>query len=197
MPNSTKSDAKKRVIIIWLAKVTFAFLGFAPRALERSAAYTYSHSNDEIKNVIGKTVTAAIASEPIHCPTNMVSTSILTDMNKIDRSWSSLFYEEFFISSVPSSSAETAIYTFVFSTATHSVIHLLTVAHHSSPSFKHGTAKNSSAMYFKFVISFHCDFNVSKQSETKAGVTTANFLIPFQAFCSLEHPCKVKPLVSR
>jgi hypothetical protein len=26
MPNSTKSDAKKKVIIIWLAKVTFAFL---------------------------------------------------------------------------------------------------------------------------------------------------------------------------
>jgi hypothetical protein len=49
----------------------------------RSTAYTYSHSNDEIKNVIGKTTVTAIASEPIHCPTNIVSTSILTDMNKI------------------------------------------------------------------------------------------------------------------
>jgi hypothetical protein len=29
------------------------------------------------------TVTAAMASEPIHCPTNMVSIKILTDKNKI------------------------------------------------------------------------------------------------------------------
>jgi hypothetical protein len=33
---------------------------------------------------MGKTtVTAAIANEPIHCPTKMVSIKILTDMNKI------------------------------------------------------------------------------------------------------------------
>jgi hypothetical protein len=64
-------------------------------------------------------------------------------MNKIPIEAGAAFYEEFFISSVPSSSAETAIYTFVFSTATHSVIHYL-LLHQASPSFKHGTAKNSS-----------------------------------------------------
>jgi hypothetical protein len=51
-----------------------------------------------------------------------------------------------------------------------------TALHQASPSFKHGTAEIFTP-YFKFG-SFHCDFlNVSKQSETKAGVTTANFLI--------------------
>jgi hypothetical protein len=40
--------------------------------------------NDEIKKVMGKTtVTAAIAKEPIHCPTKMVSTNILIDMKRI------------------------------------------------------------------------------------------------------------------
>jgi hypothetical protein len=60
-------------------------------------------------------------------------------MNKIDRSWSSLFYEEFFISSVPSSSAETAIYSsfnsYPFSNPiTYSVAPFITI-------IKHGTAK--------------------------------------------------------
>jgi hypothetical protein len=70
MPNSTKVTPKKGHHNL-VSKSDFCFFWvFAPRALEnRSAAYTYSHSNDEIKNVIGKTtVTAAIASEPIHCP---------------------------------------------------------------------------------------------------------------------------------
>jgi hypothetical protein len=149
IPSSTKIDAKIKVIIIWLAKVTFAFSEFfAPRALERTdpPPTPIAIPNDEIKNVIGKTtVTAAIASEPIHCPTNIVSTSIFTDMNKIPiEAGAACFKRSFFISSVPSSSAETAIYTFVFSRATHSVIQLLTVLHQASPSFKHGTAKNSS-----------------------------------------------------
>jgi hypothetical protein len=40
--------------------------------------------NDEIRNVIGKTtVTTAIASGPIHCPTNIVSIRMFRDMNKI------------------------------------------------------------------------------------------------------------------
>jgi hypothetical protein len=39
---------------------------------------------EEIRKVMGKTtVTAAIAKEPIHCPTKMVSTKILSDMNKM------------------------------------------------------------------------------------------------------------------
>jgi hypothetical protein len=51
-----------------------------------------------------------------------------------------------------------------------------TVAHQSSPSFKQGIAKNSSTIFFKFVTGFHAiSSNVSKQSDTKAGVTTASF----------------------
>jgi hypothetical protein len=57
----------------------------------------------------------------------MVSIRILTDEQNPNRK-SSLFHQEFFMSSVPSSSAETAIYTVVFSTATHSVIQFACVA---------------------------------------------------------------------
>jgi alanine dehydrogenase len=66
-----------------VSKVTFAFSFFLHQGLwkEQIRLYTYSHSNDEIKKVIGKLQTAAIASEPIHCPTNVYQ--ILTDMNKI------------------------------------------------------------------------------------------------------------------
>jgi hypothetical protein len=45
MPNSTKVTPKK---VILVSKSDFAFLVFAPRALEnRSTSYTYSHPNDE------------------------------------------------------------------------------------------------------------------------------------------------------
>jgi hypothetical protein len=40
-PIAQKVTPKKKVIIIWLAKVTFAFSGFAPRALREQIHRLY------------------------------------------------------------------------------------------------------------------------------------------------------------
>ncbi|MNS90339.1 hypothetical protein D3C72_1243890 [compost metagenome] len=66
---------------------------------------------EEIKKVIGRTtVTAAIAKEPTHWPTKMVSTKILTDINKIPtEEGMACLISSFLISCVPNSSEVTAI----------------------------------------------------------------------------------------
>jgi hypothetical protein len=69
-----------------IGKVVLLFYDFfAPKARKnRTTSHTYGHPNDEIRNVIGKTtVTTAMASGPIHCPTNIVSIRMFRDMNKI------------------------------------------------------------------------------------------------------------------
>ena len=66
---------------------------------------------------MGKTtVTAAMAREPIHCPTKIVSIKILTDMNRTPiEDGTACFISSFLISWLPKSSAVTAIYAFIFS----------------------------------------------------------------------------------
>ena len=98
----------------------FAFsLSFAPKALESTdpPPIPIAIPNEEMKKVNGKTtVTAAMAKEPIHCPTKIVSIKILTDMNKTPiEDGTACFINNFLMSCVPKSSAVTAIYAFIFS----------------------------------------------------------------------------------
>ena len=67
--------------------------------------------NEEIRNVIGNTTeTAAIAKEPIHCPTKMVSIRILTDINNIPiAAGTDCLISNCLILNVPNSVEETAI----------------------------------------------------------------------------------------
>jgi hypothetical protein len=71
--------------------------------------------SEEIKKVIGKTtVTAAMAKEPIHCPTKMVSTKILTDMKRIPiEAGTACLINNCLMSSEPNAPEERAIYALV------------------------------------------------------------------------------------
>lgn len=114
IPIKQKTEDKAKVIMIWFAKVIFALsMSLAPSARDKTdpPPTPIAIPSEEIKKVIGSTtVTAAMASEPIHCPTNIVSIKILTDRNKMPiDAGTACFMSSFFMVSVPSSSEETAI----------------------------------------------------------------------------------------
>jgi hypothetical protein len=75
------------VMLIWLPKVISALdLSFAPRALEimEEPPMPIAIPKAAIKNETGKTtLIAAIACDPIQCPTKIVSIKIFSDITKM------------------------------------------------------------------------------------------------------------------
>jgi hypothetical protein len=94
------------------------------------------------------------------------------------------------------SSAETAIYTILFSTIAHPRSPIAYGLHQSSLSFKHGMAKIPHLFLFELIGRLPLQFLLMfPNNQIQGGVTTASF-IPFRAFYLLQRPCEALAILS-
>jgi hypothetical protein len=160
---SIKKDSaqktKQRSSWIWLAKVLFAFHDLISKALDKTEPppTPIAIPNEEIKGYAHNS--NCCSNDPIHCPTNMVSIKILTDKNKIPiDAGTACLIKSFWclVSLIPRKQPFMRLF-FYSCPVIDPVSNRLTP---SSLSFKQGIAfELFTAVLFKFMISFHCNFS--------------------------------------